>query len=56
MKDKSKPFFKGYRPQFYFRTGENKKEVSERLLPKAFETTAITQRSGSRKGSGGSHE
>lgn len=38
-----KPFFTGYRPQFYFRTEENKKEVRDRLLPKAFEPSAITQ-------------
>ncbi|MEK4185636.1 hypothetical protein [Paenibacillus sp. FSL L8-0494] len=54
--EKRKPFFTGYRPQFYFRTEENKKEVSERLLPKAIISTEYTQQSGSRKGSGGSYE
>lgn len=45
-----KPFFTGYRPQFYFRTEENKKEVRDRLLPKAIEPTAIPSVSGGRSG------
>ncbi|MEK3699328.1 hypothetical protein NYE33_20360 [Paenibacillus sp. FSL R10-2199] len=43
---KREPFFRGYRPQFYFRTEENKREVEARkglLLPKAFDPFAITQ-------------
>lgn len=49
---RDKPFFTGYRPQFYFRTEENKAKFTDglKIRPKAIEPTAIPSVSGGRSG------